>query len=273
MWVGCGDAAEVAVAEAVAVAFQRDYVGVVDESVDHGGGDDVVAEHLSPASELLVGGDDQAGVLVAGGDELEEQVRRFGFEGDVANLIDDQQRIPGEPDELSLQPAGVVGLGEPVDPLGGGGEQHPVPGLAGPDAQPGREMGLPGSGGPRKITFSLPVTKSKVPRCRIRSRFSPRAWSKSNSSRVLRPGNRAARIRLSPPCASRAATSRCRHAARYSSCDHASARARSASRLALSRSAGAFSARVKNARSAATSLPLRAAAVEVTTPPHQADHQ
>ncbi|MCE3275396.1 MAG: hypothetical protein K0R13_1251, partial [Propionibacteriaceae bacterium] len=28
MWVGCGDAAEVAVAEAVAVAFQRDYVGV-----------------------------------------------------------------------------------------------------------------------------------------------------------------------------------------------------------------------------------------------------
>jgi hypothetical protein len=76
--------------------------------------------------------------------------------------------------------------------------------------------------------------------------------------------------RDSPPCASRAATSRCRHAARYSSCDHASARARSASRPALSRSAGAFSARVKNAKSAATALPLLALAV--TTPPHQADH-
>jgi hypothetical protein len=51
---------------------------------------------------------------------LEEQVRRFGLEGDVANLIDDEQRIPGEPDELGLEPAGVVGLGEPVDPLGCG---------------------------------------------------------------------------------------------------------------------------------------------------------
>jgi hypothetical protein len=45
-----------------------------------------------------------------------------------------------------LQPADIVGLGEPVDPLGGGGEQYPVTGLAGPDSQPGREMGLPGSG-------------------------------------------------------------------------------------------------------------------------------
>jgi len=59
---------------------------VVDESVDHGGGDDVVAEHFSPPAELFVGGDDQAGVFVSGGDELEEQVRRFGFEGDVADL-------------------------------------------------------------------------------------------------------------------------------------------------------------------------------------------
>ena len=83
MWLGCGDAAEVAVAQAVAVAFEGDDVGVVDESVDHGGGHDVVAEDFSPAAELLVAGDDHAGSFVSGGDELEEQVRRFGFEGDV----------------------------------------------------------------------------------------------------------------------------------------------------------------------------------------------
>jgi hypothetical protein len=29
--------------------------------------------------------------------------------------------------------------------LGGGGEQHPVPGLAGPDRQPGRQVGLAGA--------------------------------------------------------------------------------------------------------------------------------
>ena len=40
----------------------------------------------------------------------------------------------------------MVRGGEPVDPLGGGGEQDPVPGLAGPDAQPGGEVGLAGAG-------------------------------------------------------------------------------------------------------------------------------
>jgi len=66
---------------------------VVDEPVDHGGGDDVVAEDLAPPPERLVGGDDQAGAFVAGGDELEEQVCRFGLEGDVPDLIDDEQRV------------------------------------------------------------------------------------------------------------------------------------------------------------------------------------
>jgi hypothetical protein len=61
---------------------------VVDEAVDHGGGDDVVAEHLAPAAEGLVAGDDEAGSLVAAGDELEEQVGGFGLEGDVADFIE-----------------------------------------------------------------------------------------------------------------------------------------------------------------------------------------
>jgi hypothetical protein len=40
----------------------------------------------------------------------------------------------------------VVGGGESVDPLAGGGEQHPVPGLARVDGQPDREVGLAGAG-------------------------------------------------------------------------------------------------------------------------------
>ena len=38
---------------------------MVDEAVDHGGGDHGVAEDLAPAAEGLVGGDDDAGPLVA----------------------------------------------------------------------------------------------------------------------------------------------------------------------------------------------------------------
>jgi hypothetical protein len=65
-----------------------DDFGVVDEPVDHGSGDDLVAEDFAPAAEWLVGGDDQRGSLIAAGDELEEQVCRLGFEGNVADLVD-----------------------------------------------------------------------------------------------------------------------------------------------------------------------------------------
>jgi hypothetical protein len=53
---------------AVAVALQREYFGVVDEPVDHGG-IVVVAEDLAPGEERLVAGDDEVGTLVAARDE------------------------------------------------------------------------------------------------------------------------------------------------------------------------------------------------------------
>jgi hypothetical protein len=50
----------------VAVALEADDLGVVHETVDHGGGHDGVAEDFAPATELLVRGHDDAGPLVAG---------------------------------------------------------------------------------------------------------------------------------------------------------------------------------------------------------------
>ena len=52
-WCG-GGAVEVAVFEAVAVAFEREDFGVVDEAVDHRGGGDLVAEDLTPALNGLL---------------------------------------------------------------------------------------------------------------------------------------------------------------------------------------------------------------------------
>ena len=40
----------------------------------------------------------------------------------------------------------MVGFGEPGDPFGGGGERDPMSGLAGPDGQSDREVGLAGAG-------------------------------------------------------------------------------------------------------------------------------
>ena len=72
---------------------------------------------------------------------MEEQVRRFGFERDVPHFVDDQLRVAAKPDELGLQPAGVVGFGQDGDPVRGGGELDPVPGLAGADRQADGEGG------------------------------------------------------------------------------------------------------------------------------------
>jgi hypothetical protein len=72
----------------------------MDEPVDHGGRDDVVAEHLAPPPERLVAGHDQAGPLIPGRDQLEEQVGGLGLERDVAHFIDDQQRVAAQPDQL-----------------------------------------------------------------------------------------------------------------------------------------------------------------------------
>jgi hypothetical protein len=79
--LGRGGAAEVSVLEPVAVAFEGDDFGVVDESVDHRGSDDVITEHFAPAAERLVAGHDQRCAFVAGADELEEQVRGVLLEG------------------------------------------------------------------------------------------------------------------------------------------------------------------------------------------------
>jgi hypothetical protein len=70
--VGAGGGA---FAQPVALAFERDHGGVVDEPVDEGGGDHGVAEDFAPGFESAVAGDNDRAAFVAAGDEREEQVR------------------------------------------------------------------------------------------------------------------------------------------------------------------------------------------------------
>jgi hypothetical protein len=101
-------------------------------------------------AEGLVGSDDEAGSFIAGRDQLEEQVGGLWLAGDVADFVDDQHRVAAQPGQFGLQVAALVGVGEAGDPLGGGGERDPVPGLAGPDRQPGGQVGFAGAGRPEK---------------------------------------------------------------------------------------------------------------------------
>jgi hypothetical protein len=76
-----GKAVDSSAAEAVAGTFEGEDVGVVNDSVDHGGGDGLVSDDAGPAGERQVAGEHQRGVFVAGADELEEEVCCVLLEG------------------------------------------------------------------------------------------------------------------------------------------------------------------------------------------------
>ena len=83
-----------------AATLEGDDLRVVDDEDDHRGGYDLVTEDIVPAGEAQVRGQDQRGMFIAGGHELEEQVRGVLFEPDVADLIDDDQTVAPEPDQF-----------------------------------------------------------------------------------------------------------------------------------------------------------------------------
>lgn len=119
---------------------------MVHDAVDHRGGNDLVAEHVTPPGERQVRGQNQGGMLVAARHQLEEQVRGVLPERDVADLVDDEQPDAAQPGQLGLQSTGGVRSRQAGDPVDGGGERDPMAVPGGFDAEPDRQMGLAGSG-------------------------------------------------------------------------------------------------------------------------------
>jgi hypothetical protein len=130
----------------VALALEGHDVGVVDEAIDEGGGDHRVAEDLAPGLEAAVAGDDDGPVLVAPGDQREEQVRGLALEGQVADLVDDDQAVALDPPQFVVEGVAVLCGFEAVDPLLGGRERDAVSGLAGLDGERDREVAVAGVG-------------------------------------------------------------------------------------------------------------------------------
>jgi hypothetical protein len=95
-WSGCrgssgggrGDAAEVSVFESVGVAADVDDVAVLDEPVDHGGGDDVIAEDFAPAAQGLVPVTMREARSCPEETSWKNRFAGFWFEGDTADLIE-----------------------------------------------------------------------------------------------------------------------------------------------------------------------------------------
>jgi hypothetical protein len=132
-------------------------------AVDHGCGDDLVAEDLVPGGEGFVAGDDQARSFVTGADERERQVGRLRVEEGVADLLDDQERDPLELAQLVGEPPLPLGVAEPADSLGRGREGDAVAGEAGADPQRDRQVRFSGAGRARVVLLMLSI------RCRSAS--------------------------------------------------------------------------------------------------------
>ena len=149
-------------AQAVAGALDADDGGVVQEPVEQRGGHDRVAEHVPPLGESLVRGEDHGALLVAGVDELEEEVGGLGVDGDVADLVDDEQGGASVVSELVVEAVGAARRGEGVDELGEGGSVDAAAGLDGGDAERAGEVALAGAGGPEEVDRLGPVDEVEL---------------------------------------------------------------------------------------------------------------
>ena len=152
----------------VAVAADVDDVVAVEQTVQQGGGHDLVVQDLAPALEALVRGEHRRGVLVVPVDELEEEDGAAASDREVADLVDDQKRRVGQGLQALVETSGGLSLLERVDQIGPGAVVDPAPALCRGNAQADGQVGL---SGPRKTTFSLRSTK-------------PSSWSESICSRL-----------------------------------------------------------------------------------------
>src|SRR5882672_11353931 len=139
---GADEAGLELVLEPVGIAPDVQGDGVMEDPVQDGGGDDPVAEDLPPAAEALVAGEDHGAALVAAADELKEQVGPVAIDGQIADLVHDEQAGHRVDLELVVQTALAEGAGQSGNEDGGRGEEHAVAVLDGLEAEPHGEMGL-----------------------------------------------------------------------------------------------------------------------------------
>jgi hypothetical protein len=133
-------------AQAVAGTLDLNDDDVVKQPVQQRNCDDGIAKNFAPFAEAAIRGQDHRPPLVAGVDQLEEQIAGAGADGEIADLIDDQQRgTAQEPDAFAQAPF-AVSLGERLDDVG---ERREVDAAAGPDcldAECRGQMTLAGAG-------------------------------------------------------------------------------------------------------------------------------
>jgi hypothetical protein len=129
--------------EPIAVAADVDDVAVMDQAIDQRGGHHLVAKDLALLGKALVRREHGAGVFVAARHELEEEHRARARDGQIADLVDDQERRKAQRLHAVLQMARLLRVLERRDEIGERAVVDPSSALCRRDGETDREMRFP----------------------------------------------------------------------------------------------------------------------------------
>lgn len=124
---------------------------MVQQPVEQRCGDHAVGEHVAPFAEAAIGRQDDRAALVAGVDELKEQIAAVGADGQVTDLVDDEQAVACKEAHALRQVSLPLGLGHRVDDLGQRAEVHALASAHGFHAQRNGQVRFARTGRPQEV--------------------------------------------------------------------------------------------------------------------------
>ena len=119
---------------------------VVDQAVDGGHGHARIGEHVVPAGERLVGGDEDAAPLVALGDQFEQHAGLGLVLSDIREVVQNEQVVAVELGQCLRQLQALAGGLQALHQLAGAHVQHPVAGVDQRVADAATDMALAHAG-------------------------------------------------------------------------------------------------------------------------------
>src|SRR5215831_7656203 len=138
---------------------------MMQQPIQNGGGQGaIMVEDRGPLLESTVGGHDERPLFIAQADHLEEQIGARLVNGQIAELVKDEQGGFGVFFEFGFEPARALGGGQGIDDINGTGKKHGVALQAGLIAQGGRQMRFPQSYSSQKneVCFVLDKRQAEV---------------------------------------------------------------------------------------------------------------
>ena len=132
--------------ETVARSFDLDDDRMVEKAIEKRGGDDGIAEDVTPFGEAAIGGEDHGALLVSGVDELEEEIAATGNDRQVADLVDDQEGCSAEIAQALPELTFPLRGSQRGDDVGEGGEVDAPAGFDGLDGERRGKMAFAGAG-------------------------------------------------------------------------------------------------------------------------------